>query len=289
MHEVLGFFLELHVGVADQAEQARALELEAGEQAREEHADEFFQHDETDRPAGGGGQADEAVDLAGQGDEGGHVAVVIVAGQGESHDEAHVGDEGEGMRRVHRQRGEHGEDALHEVGVEEMCVVRRKLGGGAHDHAGTGELGAHMREGGLLGGDKLARAGVDLLELLGRAGAVGGALQYAGAGLADEAGDADGVEFIEVGGADGDEAQPLKQRVAGILGLGDHAEIEVQPGKLAVDEAGRVVQADFRRGCSGDLVHTLSYTQTMPIHRPLCTGDDELVTVFLKNFLWWLE
>ena len=105
-----------------------------------------------------------------------------------------------------------------------------------------------MREGGLLGGDEFPGAGIDFAELLGRGGAIGGALQHAGAGLADQPGDADGVELIQVGGADGDEAQPLQQRVAGVFRLGDDAEIEIEPGEFPVDEAGGVVQLDPRHG-----------------------------------------
>ena len=89
-------------------------------------------------------------------------------------------------------------------------------------------------------------AGVDRVQLLRRRQAVGRALQHARALLADEAGDAHGVEFIEVGGADGDEAQPLQQRVAGIARLPHHAEVEIQPGQFAVNETGWIIQAEMR-------------------------------------------
>ncbi len=102
-----------------------------------------------------------------------------------------------------------------------------------------------MGEGGLLGADQFARAGIDRVQLLGRGGAVGGAFQHAGAGLADQPGDADRVEFIEIRGADGDEAQPFQQRMMRVLSLGNDAEIEVQPGQLAVDEAGGGIQGDL--------------------------------------------
>ena len=54
---------------------------------------------------------------------------------------------------------------------------------------------------------------------------------------ADQPGDADRVELVEVGGADRDEAQPLQQRMARVLRLLQHTRVEVEPGQFAVDEA----------------------------------------------------
>ena len=59
---------------------------------------------------------------------------------------------------------------------------------------------------------------------------------HAGLRLAHQPGDADGEELVEVGGADRDEAQPLQQRMGGVLRLLHHAVVEVQPGQFAVDE-----------------------------------------------------
>ena len=49
--QVLGLFLELHVGVADQAELALAGDAEAGEQPVEEQADQIVEDHEADRRA----------------------------------------------------------------------------------------------------------------------------------------------------------------------------------------------------------------------------------------------
>ena len=66
----------------------------------------------------------------------------------------------------------------------------------------------------------------------------------AGEHLAFEAGDADHVEFVEVVGRDRQEAQPLEQRMARVVGLGEHALVEGQPGQLAIDEPLRRASID---------------------------------------------
>src|SRR5690606_1971252 len=43
-------------------------------------------------------------------------------------------------------------------------------------------------------------------------------------------------EFIEVGGRDRQKAQPLQQRVVFVFGFFQHARVEREPGKLAVQE-----------------------------------------------------
>ena len=58
----------------------------------------------------------------------------------------------------------------------------------------------------------------------------------AGVDLAAQARDADHVEFVEVVGRDRQEAQPLEQRMAAVVGLFQHPLVERQPGQLAVDE-----------------------------------------------------
>ncbi len=59
----------------------------------------------------------------------------------------------------------------------------------------------------------------------------------AGAHLALEAGDAHHEEFVEIVGRDRQEPHPLEQRMVRVLGLLQHAAIEMQPGQLPIDEA----------------------------------------------------
>ena len=100
--QVLGLFLELHVGVADQPERALPGHAEAGEQPVEEQPDQIIQQHEPDRLAARARQPDEALDLAGQRQQRPHALPVLLAQQQQSHHEAHVGDERERMRRVDR-------------------------------------------------------------------------------------------------------------------------------------------------------------------------------------------
>ena len=68
------------------------------------------------------------------------------------------------------------------------------------------------------------------------------------ADLADQAGDADHEELVEIVGRDRQEPQLLEQRMVLVRGLLQHAPVELQPGQLAVDEAlGSVQQRRCRR------------------------------------------
>ena len=83
-----------------------------------------------------------------------------------------------------------------------------------------------------------------LFELLLRRAAVRALQRDALAHLAGKTGDADHEEFIEIGGRDRQEADALQQRMIGVQRFFENAPVELQPGKLAVDEAVRV--ATFR-------------------------------------------
>ena len=61
------------------------------------------------------------------------------------------------------------------------------------------------------------------------------ALLDAGELLALEAGDPDHEEFVEIAARDGQEAQPLEQRVGGVARFLEHAAVERQPAQLAVE------------------------------------------------------
>ena len=101
----------------------------------------------------------------------------------------------------------------------------------------------------LLIGQQGLGAELDLGKLLRGSAAVGRHRGDTGLGLTDQASDANGIEFVEVGGADRDEAHTLEQRMTGVLGFLHDAVVEVQPGQFAVDEA---VGADGRDRPRGD-------------------------------------
>ena len=100
-------------------------------------------------------------------------------------------------------------------------------------------LGLESAPAGLLIADEDGGEAVDLGELLGGRQAVLARLHDAGVDLSVEARDAHHVEFIEVGGGDGQKAQALEQRVAEIVRLLQDAAIELQPGQLAIEIARR--------------------------------------------------
>ena len=85
--------------------------------------------------------------------------------------------------------------------------------------AGLGELARAARARPSAARPSAPRALVDLGELLRRRAAVRLGVGDAGLRLADQAGDAHRVELVEVVRADREEAQPLQQRMAGVLGL----------------------------------------------------------------------
>ena len=87
-------------------------------------------------------------------------------------------------------------------------------------------------------GDELLGAAGDSLQLSERFEAVDRRVlrQHVAEGLLAQAGDADHEELVEVRGEDREELCPLEQRVIGVLGLFEHAGVELQPAQLAVDE-----------------------------------------------------
>ena len=194
-----------------------------------------------------GRQADEALDLGGQRHQGAHALAVFLAQQQQRHHQAHVGDERERMRRIDRQRGQDREHPLHEPGLQPgQVVVRQRL------RAPQTSMPASLQQAPSARARRAAArpAGASARSLISAscwAGVrpSGVSLVSAGLGLADQAGDADRVEFIQVGGADRQEAHAFQQRVAGVLRLLHHAVVEVEPGEFAVDEPVRAVGRDL--------------------------------------------
>jgi hypothetical protein len=151
---------------------------------------------------------------------------------------AQVGNEGEGMGRIDRQRRQHRENLFHELLIQIFTVARLELLAGHHADALGAQLGMQGGPDALLLRDQAARGFIDLGELLGRCQAIGAAGGEPGAHHAHQARDADHVEFIEVGGGDGEKPHPLEQGMAAVLCFLDHAAVESQPGQFAVDETG---------------------------------------------------
>ncbi|MGX1076834.1 hypothetical protein AB7M45_007444 [Bradyrhizobium elkanii] len=237
-NEVFGLFLDFEFGVPDDSECALALDGVAGEQAADEQTGCLLQRDQPRRSAFlGGGDADEAVDLAGHADQRVHRLAVGDPRQLQRHREAEIRDERERMRRVDRQRRQQREDV-----VEEVILDPAPLGPG--DVAAVDQLDADLGQDipqvapdRLLVGGELRDGLVDHHELLGRQQAVRAALGNALADLRLDAGDTDHEELVEVIRRNRQEADPLQHGMAEIDRFLEHPPVEMQPGELPVDEA----------------------------------------------------
>ncbi len=148
------------------------------------------------------------------------------------------GDVREGVRRVDRERHEHGEDLGLEVGVELRPVVVVERIVGEHLDAVAGHRGLHQigpRRG--MTHLKGVRLGGDVGEhLVGRAPDVGGHRQSRD-DAALEAGDAHHEELVEVTGEDREEVRPLQERCQLVLGKLQHALVEGEPAHLPIEVA----------------------------------------------------
>ena len=86
--------------------------------------------------------------------------------------------------------------------------------------------------------EQLAVAAPDGRQLLGRGLLAGRGGDRVGLGLLHQARDADLEELVHVAGEDGQELDPLQERVAPIARLEEHAAVELEGAQLAVDVAG---------------------------------------------------
>jgi hypothetical protein len=85
----------------------------------------------------------------------------------------------------------------------------------------------------------LERASTDGCQFLLRVQPIDRDIVNAGAIFLEDGGDAHHEELIEVRSGNRQELHPLEQRMIGILGLRQHALIELEPAEFAVDEERR--------------------------------------------------
>ena len=149
-----------------------------------------------------------------------------------------VQDLREGMAGVDGQRGEDGEDLVAEKlarpfrirlaqrrDIEQVDVIAPRAAGGSR----RSRASKHPRPGRarLLGWPRKRLAGVR---------PSGPVLDGAAVDLLLDAGHADLEKLVEVRGEDGEELDPLQQRLGGVLRLLQHAPVELEPAQLAIDE-----------------------------------------------------
>ncbi len=150
------------------------------------------------------------------------------------------------MRRVHRNGGQDREDLLHEVAFQPLLLGLAQFVGLDDRNAAVAQFVAELGPAVLLPPGQLGDPLVDRAQLLRRRQAFLAGRRHARANLSLQAGHADHVELVEVAGGDRQKAQALQQGMVVVGRLFEHALVERQPRKLAVDEPGRRIGRDFR-------------------------------------------
>ena len=178
--------------------------------------DRVFQHDEAKRlrTFADMRQLDEPLQAAGHADERLHGAALL-AGKLQGEREAEIGDEGERVRRVDRERGQHREDRNrgNSLSSHARSSATERVAGNDHD---AGVLQAPPRscvQSARCCTNEIVDLGVDGAQLLGGRQPVVADRRDELARLALQAGDAHHQEFVEVLAGDRQEAQPLEQRM----------------------------------------------------------------------------
>lgn len=143
------------------------------------------------------------------------------------------------MPRIDRQRREDGEHVVAVPVVDPRPLRIVQIGIGEDVDAGIGQLRHHDLEPdpGLLGLQLVDHA-AELFERLGRAAAVRRGGLDAAENEPLEQPHALHEELVEVAGEDRQELDALEQRERLVVGLGEHAPVELQPREIAVEEPG---------------------------------------------------
>ncbi len=233
--QVVGLvFLDHHVGIADDAEDVRALDDRAREERLDVGAHDVL--DEHERGAAAGkrrGELDEAWKHGRKLDARELRASLVLDRDREVL--AAVGDVRERMPGVERQRRQDGRDLALKVAGEVRREVLGVVGGLEELDPVRGQL-RPQRVGPALGllVEHLARPRADERELLLGGQAVGRHVLAVGAHLLLQHRHANHEELVEVSPDDGEELDAFEHRVAAVARLVEHALVERQPAELAV-------------------------------------------------------
>ena len=234
-HQVLGLILDLQVAVAQHAEGAMAQIDIAGKQHPQMQKQQLFQRQKAVL-AGLGGQRHKARNLLRDRQQRLQRAAVAAALQLQRQAKAGVGDEGKGMRRVDGQRRQQRKHRCQKMRLKEPEVARGQLGPRQQGNPLCLHLAFQAVEGGLLGLHQAAGIGVDQQKLFRRGQPVFRQRHIPGPRQFTQPGDADGVEFVQVGGRDRQEAQPFQQWHTRVRRLVQNAPVEGQPAEFPVEK-----------------------------------------------------
>ena len=244
-HQILGFFLDFNIAVANDAKGAIADEIIAREQLPKESPDGVFQADEADRSPR---QPDEAWQHRRQHQQRPQQFVIRLAAQFKDQRKTLVGDEGERMRGINRLRREHRKNLIEEVFFQPDPLARCKPLGGDDVEIGARQFTHQIAPDTLLRLHQFFGMDGDGGKLLCRCHALGRQRFDAGAHLTAQPGDPHHVEFIEVVPRNRQEAQPFEQRMGTVCRFLQHAIVERQPRNLAVEIAFGIRDGRVRRG-----------------------------------------
>ncbi len=222
--EVVGLvLLDLEVGVAGHPEEVVLVDLHAGEQRVEVGLDDLVEQDEAGRL-----DLEQARQDLRHLDPGEAALAGLRVAQADRDRQAERRDVRERMARIDRERGEDREDLVEEALAKGLVVLGDRGVVDELDALG-GQRPADVDEDRRMVGDELEHALANGGELLVGGPAVGRAGDLAGLDLLAQAGHADLEELVEVAGEDGQELDPLEQRVALVTGLVEHARVELEP------------------------------------------------------------
>ena len=126
-HEILGLFLKFQVAVAKNLERALLGDLVPGKYSADLFKQQLLQGQKPHLAFRSIPQANETVYLLRNGKQGLQCPAVIAPSQTQCERKAFVRNEREGVRRVDRQRRQHGEDAVDEHLVQKGLVRLRKI------------------------------------------------------------------------------------------------------------------------------------------------------------------
>ena len=166
--------------------------------------------------------------------------------------EAQVGDVRERVRRIEGQRRQRRKNLAREVTAQPGFLVVTQLGPGQNRDTAAAKLGRQVAVPAVEGAFEVAEQRLaDGGQLLQRGHAVRRRLQDPAGDLAAEPGHPNHEKFVEVGGENGEEFDPLKQGIASVQGLFKYPPVELQPGRFPIDVETRVLEIDGLAGGLG--------------------------------------
>ncbi len=267
-HQIFGLFLHLDIAIADDAERAGTANGIAGIEPVNEQTDHILERDVADgvlfiR------QPHEAVERRRQAQKRRHRLAAVDAVQLQAHGKAEIGNEGERVRRIDGERRQHREHAFLKLGFQPVAILIRKRSRAYDVDFFLGKILLQNGKRGLLLHLQVVDFLQNIFELFCRGLAVRGPDGDLLAHLAFETGDANHEELIEIGRRDGQETQPLQQRVIGVQRFLKDTAVELEPGEFAVDETRGAIPEVLALGLRLNLVEIFLRDSVHALFHPL--------------------